>query len=125
MPRMMPSNPPTELSETASIRNWVRMSRPCAPTAIRDPDLTRPFGYADQHDVHDTDAPNDQRYAGDRAEQSSHDVGRGRCRLGDFLLIAHGEIVIAAGPDVVPLAQQDGDLLLRRFEIGRDLPPAH
>ena len=37
MPRIMPSNPPTELSETASIRNWVRISRPCAPTAIRVP----------------------------------------------------------------------------------------
>src|SRR6266700_1701746 len=37
MPRIMPSNPPTELSETASIKNWVRISRPCAPTAIRVP----------------------------------------------------------------------------------------
>src|SRR2546430_1389960 len=104
MPRMMPSNPPTELSDTASIRNWVRISRPCAPTAIRRPDLTGSFGYAHQHDVHNTDASNHQRYARNCTEQSSHDVGRRRCRLRDFLLIAHGKVVIATGPDVVSLA---------------------
>ena len=50
-------------------------------------DLARSLGYADEHDVHDSDAADDQRNAGDRAEQSGHDVGRRRGRIGDFLLI--------------------------------------
>src|SRR5437868_1675498 len=37
IPTMMPRIPPTELSEIASIKNCVRMSRPRAPTAMRVP----------------------------------------------------------------------------------------
>ncbi len=58
-------------------------------------DFAGPFGDTHQHDVHDADAADHQRDARDRAEQSGHDVGRRRRRLRDFLLIAHGEIVVA------------------------------
>ena len=37
MPQMIPITPPTELRVTASIRNCVRISWPCAPTAMRTP----------------------------------------------------------------------------------------
>ncbi len=37
MPVMIPMMPPTALSEIASIKNCVRISRPCAPTAMRVP----------------------------------------------------------------------------------------
>ena len=36
-PRRMPMTPPRELRVTASMRNWVRMSEPCAPRAMRMP----------------------------------------------------------------------------------------
>ena len=48
-----------------------------------------------------------------------HDLRRGGRGFGDFLLVAHREIVVAAGADVVPLAEKRGDLLLRRREIVR------
>ena len=67
----------------------------CADRQTRA-DLARPLGHADEHDVHDADAADDERDAGDRAEQSGHDVGRGRCGVGDLLLVAHGEIVVAS-----------------------------
>ena len=37
IPARMPMIPPTTLSKIASIRNCVRISRPCAPTAMRVP----------------------------------------------------------------------------------------
>ena len=52
-------------------------------------------------------------------EQQGHDARRGGRGLGDFLLVAHGKIVVAPGANVVPLAQQLDDLLLRRREIVR------
>ena len=36
-PATMPIRPPTSDSVTASIRNWLRMSRPRAPSALRMP----------------------------------------------------------------------------------------
>ena len=79
-----------------------------------DADFARPFGHAHEHDVHDADAADDQRDAGDRAEQQGHDTRSGGGGFGDFLLVAHREIVVAAFADVVPLAQERNDLLLRR-----------
>ena len=88
-------------------------------------DFARPFGYAHEHDVHDADAANDQRNARNRAEQSSHDVGRRRCRLRDFLLIAHGKIVVATRPGCC-VAGVTSEMICccARFEIGSHRPPA-
>ena len=58
-------------------------------------DFTGPFGYTHQHDVHDSNAADNQRDTRNRAEQSGHDVGRGRGSIGDFLLIPDGEIIVA------------------------------
>ena len=79
-------------------------------------DLARAFGHAHEHDVHDADAPDDERNAGDRAEQAGHDFGCGGRGFGDFLLVADGEVVVATGPDVVTLAEKRSDLLLRWLE---------
>ena len=67
------------------------------------PDFSGSFRYAYQHDIHDADAANHEGHARNRAQQSSHDVRGRRCRLRDFLLIAHAKVVIATGPDVVSL----------------------
>ena len=62
-----------------------------------DADLARPLGHADEHDVHDADAADDERDAGD-AGRATHVMvlDCGGCGVGDFLLVAHGEIVILA-----------------------------
>ena len=85
-----------------------------------DADLARPLRHAHEHDVHDADAADDERDAGDRAEQHGHDARGGGRGFGDLLLVADGEIVVAAGANVVALAEQLGDLLLRRGEVVGD-----
>ena len=40
-----------------------------APDGHADADLARPLGDADEHDVHDADAADEQRHGGDAAEQ--------------------------------------------------------
>ena len=66
-------------------------------------DFTRPLGHAHQHDVHNTDTTDDERNASDRPEQNRHDRGCRRSCVSDLLLIAHGKIIVAAGPDVMAL----------------------
>ena len=80
-------------------------------------DLARPFSHAHEHDVHDADAPDHERNAGNCAQQKRHDFGRlGRC-LRNFLLGSNGEIVVATRPDVMSLSKQRDDLLLRRAHL--------
>ena len=66
-------------------------------------DFTRPLRYTDQHNIHDSNAANNERDTGDRAEQSGHYIGRGRGSIGDFLLIPDGEIIVATRANVMPL----------------------
>lgn len=80
-------------------------------------DFASPFRYAHKHDVHDSDAADDERHAGNRAEQSRHHIRRRGRGVRDLLLIPHGEIVVATGANVMPLPQKRDDLLLRRGEI--------
>ena len=93
------------------------MSLPCAPTAMRVADLARPLGHTHEHDVHDSDSADHERDAGDCTEQQRHHRGGGGGCLRDFLLIAHGEIVIAAGANIMSLSKQRDDLLLRGLEM--------
>ena len=114
MPRKMPIMPPMELSVAASMRNCSRMSLPCAPDGDADADLTGALGDAHQHDVHDADAADHQRDARDRAKQDGHHIRAGRGHLGDFLLVAHGEVVLLGGHDFMALAQEIDDLAFGR-----------
>ena len=61
--------PPTTLNVNASIKNCARTSRPRAPTAQAQADFARAFRDRHEHDVHDADAADDQRYRGDAGEQ--------------------------------------------------------
>ena len=106
------------LKITASMRNWVRMSRPCAPTAMRTPiSRVRSVTLTSMMFMMPM-PPTIERDAGNRTQQQTgHDVDSRGGGLGDLLLVAHGEVVVASGADVVPLAKQFGNLLLRRREI--------
>ena len=88
--------PPIRLRTTASIRNWIRMSLPWAPDRHPDADLAGPLGDRDEHDVHDPDPADDQRDAGDRAEEECHRPGVAVRRVGDLLLVADREVVVPA-----------------------------
>jgi hypothetical protein len=84
-----------------------------------DADLAGPLRHAHQHDVHDPDAAHDKRNHGHAGEQRRHRFCRGGLRCGNLLLIAHGEIVVATFADIVALAEQGNDLLLRRGQVAR------
>src|SRR5881397_3727521 len=77
-------------------------------------DFARSFSHAHQHDVHDSDSADHERHTCDCTEQYRHHSRGGRGSFGDFLLSAHSEIVIATGPNVMPLSQQRNNFMLRK-----------
>jgi len=82
--------------------------------------LARSLGDRNQHDVHNADSADNQRYTGDGCQQHGHRAFR-FCPclkiLGD---IAYIEIIWLAGADPVALSQQLYDLLLSGIQqIGR------
>ncbi len=84
-----------------------------------DADFAGALRYADQHDIHNPDGADDEGNAGDPRQQAGQGARRGGRHLGDILLAAHGEIIIAPGPDAMPLAQKGDDLLLHSgFHVG-------
>ena len=118
-PRAMPMRPPKMLRATASARNWSRISSTARADGEADADLAGALGDADEHDVHDADAADEQRNAGDGAEQHGHDFGGLRGDFGDFLLGADEEVVFLAVGDAVTLAKEIHDFLLDdRHEVG-------
>ena len=62
--------PPIALSVTASIRNCEQDVAAVRADGHADADLARALGHAHEHDVHDPDAADEERDAGDRAEQA-------------------------------------------------------
>jgi hypothetical protein len=76
--------------------------------------IPRAFGDRHQHDVHDPDATHQQRNAGDATQQPRHNPVRLDRRLGDVRQVADGEIAPLILREPVALAQQVGDLPLRR-----------
>ena len=75
--------------------------------------LPRAFGNADEHDVHDADATNQERDAGDGSEEQRDDPGDLAHGIGNFLLIENVEIVLAIRRQTMTLAKKARDLLLR------------
>ena len=61
LPRPMPSRPPSEVRNAASIRNWNRISRAARAERLAHADLARPLGDRDRHDRHHADAADHQR----------------------------------------------------------------
>ena len=107
-PRAPPARPSTE----ASSRNWRRMSDGLGAQGLAEADLPDPFGDRDQHDVHDPDAADQQRDAGDAAEQDGEGpVHRGRGR-DQRRLRCDGEVGVGRGGDVVQGQQLGVGLLV-------------
>ena len=72
-------------------------------------DLTRPFGYADQHDVHDADAAHDQAYPCHPGQQAP-EGGRGRFLGLDDVLLGRDRKGVRSQADAVAFGQQDLNL---------------
>ena len=113
MPDRIPIAPPTTLSTTASIRNCCWTSPFGGADGHADADLASAFGDRHQHDIHDADAADEQRNAGDRGQQYGE---QSRILVGQVShvgQVAHEEVVVLSGANAVAVAQQRRDLLLR------------
>ena len=119
MPKRMPMMPPVAAMTTASTRNCSMMSLAARADGHADADLAGAFGDRHEHDVHDADAADQQRDAGDAAEQDRHHPRRALRRFGDVGQIAHGEVIFAPFGDAVALAQEQRDLLLGFLQPSR------
>jgi hypothetical protein len=93
----------------ASMRNCSEHIAAVRADGEADADLAGALGDGDEHDVHDADAADDERNASDGAEQDGHGLGGGGGGLGEFLLVADGEVGLLA---VAALLQEVGDILL-------------
>ena len=76
--------------------------------AYRHPytDFARSFGDGDQHDIHDSDSTDDQRYRTDNSKQHGHRQGSCCRRLSHFVRAANAEVVIFTRPQMMALSQQ-------------------
>ena len=95
------------------------MAAGVAPTALRSPDLARPFAHRHQHDVHDADPPHQQadtdNARGDRGDPSSDGA-----KLVDELIDRRDlKRVWVVGVEPAHLSQDEADFTLGFFgEIG-------
>src|ERR1700737_2602822 len=71
-PSTMPRPPPLKLRVTASIRKLHHNLVGAGSHRAADSDLVRAFRDGEQHDVHDADTSDDQRYGGNAGKQCSH-----------------------------------------------------
>src|ERR1035437_6062029 len=92
--------------------------RPSRADRHADSDFTRTFGDGHEHDVHDADAADDQRYRRDRREQAGHHRRGGRRGSRNFRLVAHGEVVRGIA-ELVHVAHDVRDLGLSRRDVAR------
>ncbi len=112
------------LSVTASTRNWSATSAERAPVAMRSPISRVRSGDRHEHDVHDADAADDERHAGDAREQRSHRVagaieGVGHFLEGDFIELRQIRERESRGGCVQPLREGLRCLCLDREIVGR------
>ena len=75
LPRITPSTPPTLVSTTASIRNWIEDFPPPRADGLADANLARALGHRDRHDRHHPDAADHQR---DRRDHDEREQDRAR-----------------------------------------------
>ena len=91
---------------------------PAGADGLADADLARPLGHGDDHDVHDADAADHQRDAGDRAQEDRQHTGDLLSCLQLILLAGDAEVGLASDVrDVVSLAQEVGQLLLHGGDV--------
>src|SRR5207247_9498260 len=82
-------------------------------------DFACALGHADQHDVHDSDSADYERYAGDGTKQKCHHFRRSGGRFGDFLLSPHGKVLFPTLPYVMTLSKSVDTLLLLVCDLDR------
>ena len=71
MPSATPITPPMLDSRTDSIEKLPEDVASAGADGQADADLAGPLGHRDEHDVHDPDAADHQRDAGDRGQQAA------------------------------------------------------
>ncbi len=103
----MPITPPVKVSITDSTRNCVVISFFFAPIALRKPDLARALGDGRKHHVHDADAADEERYAGDGGKKRREGARDARRRGDDVRLVQHAEIGLRRIGNVMPLRAKD------------------
>ena len=70
------------------------------------------FGDGDEHDIHDTDAADDERNTSDEGEHAGDDREEGAGGVGDLIAISNREVVIVefgGGEGLVDLFGGGGD----------------
>ena len=99
---------------TDSMRNCIMMFWKVRAQRFTDADFPRPFSDGDHHDIHDTDAADDERNGGDTAQEEGQHGRRAGHGFHEARQVADVEVVFLAVHDVMALAQQ-------RFDFGLDL----
>ena len=113
----MPMMPPIALSVTASMRNCVRMSRPCAPTARRTP-ISRVRSVTLTSMIFMIPMPptmSETLAIAPSSNVMTLEVAVAVSAISCWLRTVKSSSRPVA--DVVPLAEEGGDLLLRRLEV--------
>ncbi len=80
------------------------------PERHADADLARSLRHADEHDVHDADAPDEERHRRDAREEHGHRLRSLFLGARDLAQVADGEVVVLALPEVVALAKERRDV---------------
>ena len=108
-PSAMPMPPPSRLITIGFDEKLQQHVASLGADRQADADLARPLGHRHQHDVHDADAADDERHAGDAGEKVRHGIDRRRPDVGDLLLRADREVVRISGHQLVLRSHDDRD----------------
>ena len=115
---MIPITPPIELKRHRFDQELRENVAAVRADGHADANFARPLGDAHEHDVHDADAADDERHT--RRSRKAKASSRVKWRwppVGDFLLVAHREIIIASGPNLCRWRSKRYDLLLGGFDL--------
>ncbi len=105
-PRPMPSRPPNEADDDGLDEELQEDVLAARADGEPQADLAGALGDRDQHDVHDADAADEQRHAGDRRQQRRHRPRGFGADAGDLFLRADHEVVRLARRQLVPHPQR-------------------
>ena len=93
-------------SKTAS-----RICLRVAPSAFRKPDLERPLGHGDEHDVHHDDAADDERDQRDRHDDAGDGAGKLVDLIAEILRVDEAESVFFAADQLAMVAKSEPRVL--------------
>ena len=87
------------VSVAASTRNWKRISRRVAPSALRDADFPGALGDRDHHDRHHADAAHHEAHAGQGEHHQEESAGELLKVSISLSCVTTREVVLLAGPE--------------------------